>query len=174
MLQGKPPSLAMAKVFGCMTQVWKDPHLGEHRHRKLKFAPKADWMVFLGVSSESKGWLFYNPDSRQCGLVSRDAFFHKSTSYLSWRKEYVSDPPIGGPLLTSGEEHLDDGWLIPCIPVSRDVRNEVVLLPSLHDQGEFPTLSPHVDIEVVVDQDEINVPSGALGHEAQDLEDVDL
>ena len=48
-LSGRPPSLARAKVFGCLAQVWVGP---KARH---KFSKHARWGVFLGVPSLSKG-----------------------------------------------------------------------------------------------------------------------
>ncbi len=74
----------MARTFGCLAQIWVDPGLGQ---RKFKFGPRARWAVFLGVSTESKGWMFYLPLSGEIGYLSRNAFFHEGLTIRDFSRE---------------------------------------------------------------------------------------
>jgi len=75
-LHGRTPSLAMAKVFGCLAHVWVDPGVKKPK-MKLKFGPRARWAIFIGISPESKGWEFFIPSTGEIGFLSRDAHFHE-------------------------------------------------------------------------------------------------
>ena len=52
-LTGDKPSLAMARVFGCIAQVGIPPET-----RTGKLDPRTRWAIFLGISEESKAWKF--------------------------------------------------------------------------------------------------------------------
>jgi len=111
-LEGKPPSLAMAKVFGSLAHVLVD--MGKRKKKKLKFSPRSQWGVFLGISPESKGWLFYLPLSGEIGYLSRDAFFHESLGYHDYQARHLGPPPKGGvvkdPALEFRDPFPGEGW----------------------------------------------------------------
>ena len=80
-LMGKAPSLAMAKVFGCMAHVW----VPEERRPSGKFSKRSVWGVFIGIPQESKGWEFFLPESGDVGFLSRNAYFHEDTTYSQYK-----------------------------------------------------------------------------------------
>ena len=69
------PSLALAKVFGCMAQVQIPAEL-----RKSKIEPLTKWGIFLGIPEGTKGWKFQylDPSTEAAG---RSAFFHEDLFY---------------------------------------------------------------------------------------------
>mgnify|MGYP001810966029 CR=1 FL=1 len=81
---GSKPSIAMARVFGCLSQVWVPPPL---REGKLK--PRARWGIFLGIAQGSKAWEFLMLD-RNSLFISRNAYFHEDLFWPKW-KRYMSD-----------------------------------------------------------------------------------
>ena len=85
--KGRKPNLAMAKVFGCMAQVWIPAD------KRGKFEPHAQWGVFLGIPNHTKGWRFYLPSSGK-EVVSRNAFFHEATFY--WQLKSRSSNVVSG------------------------------------------------------------------------------
>jgi hypothetical protein len=78
------PSLALARVFGCMAQVFIPKKL-----RKGKFSSHAKWAIFLritdGDKEVSKGCKFHFLDDSVV-KVSRHAYFHKSMFYKHWKR----------------------------------------------------------------------------------------
>lgn len=78
----------MARVFGTMAQVWVNPEKSD----RPKFASRSIWGVFLGLSTQSKGWEFYIPETREHGYLARAAVFHENLTYRAWmrRGEWIS------------------------------------------------------------------------------------
>ena len=105
-LWGRPPTLAPAKVFGCLSHVWLDPGLLK---QKLKWGPRSQWAVFLGVSEESKGWTFYVPSSGETGFLSRNAYFHEDLFLhdLQAQRGVLPDSSPSNPLSASQREVSD-------------------------------------------------------------------
>ncbi|CAI7919344.1 unnamed protein product [Closterium sp. NIES-54] len=77
---GKKPSIDMLRVWGCMGLVMVPK---EQRH-KLEVA--AVWAVHLGMASDSKGWLMWDPKSKRT-LVSRDVKFVEDVMYKDWQQQ---------------------------------------------------------------------------------------
>jgi hypothetical protein len=98
-LYKRKPTLAFAKVFGCLAQVWLDPDVMTDgvKRMKRKFAPRATWGIFLGISSESKAWEFFLPTSGECNHLSRNAVFYEDKVLKDWRgkeKGKYLDTPV--------------------------------------------------------------------------------
>jgi hypothetical protein len=70
---GAKPSLDHLRVFGCKAYV----HVPDATRSKLE--PKAIECVFIGYSSQSKGWLLYQTAKRRV-IVSRDVIFDESAA----------------------------------------------------------------------------------------------
>ena len=83
-MYGSPPSIALARVFGCVSQVWVPRQI-----RQGKLGPRARWGIFLGVAKRSKAWQFLMLDKNSL-FVSRNAFFHEELFWPKW-KMYMSD-----------------------------------------------------------------------------------
>ena len=100
-LRGKAPNLAMAKVFGCLAQVWIDPRSVP---KSWKFHPRAQWAVFLGVSSQSKAWEFFLPASEETDHLSRNAFFYEDLFFkdLKAKQGEGTAPGETGPSVDAG------------------------------------------------------------------------
>ena len=78
-LHGKKPNLAMARRFGCLAHVWVP------KDQRSKFGKRSVWGVFLGVSIESKGWIFHLLDSGVTGHLSRNVVFHEQETIMDYR-----------------------------------------------------------------------------------------
>jgi len=78
------PSVAEAKVFGCMAQVYIPEKLRK-RKAKNKLDPRAKWAIFLGIGSNGRSWVFQFMDDH-VEKESRDAYFHEGLSYGKWKK----------------------------------------------------------------------------------------
>ena len=66
---GSQPNLEGIRTFGCQAIV----HI-QKEDRSSKVAPTAVQCIHLRSLPESKGWLFYNPNTKKT-LISRDAVF---------------------------------------------------------------------------------------------------
>jgi hypothetical protein len=73
---GKKPDVSHLKVFGCIAYV----HVPDEKKSKLD--PKADKCIFIGYSSEQKGYRCFNPSTRKL-QVSRDVMFDEMVSLYS-------------------------------------------------------------------------------------------
>jgi transposase InsO family protein len=74
MWTGNKPSIESLRVFGCLAYV----HVDDAAKRTGKLDGRGFPCVFLGYSSETKGWRLYNPaskTSRKRLLISRDVTF---------------------------------------------------------------------------------------------------
>ncbi|CAI7871864.1 unnamed protein product [Closterium sp. NIES-53] len=99
---GRKPKVDMLRVFGCMCMALVPKHL---RHNKL--GAKAIWAVHLGMAQNSKGWLLWDPFSKEF-LVSRDCKFMENLMYKDWKAE--NEAKIGmrfGEVKSSGLEHVE-------------------------------------------------------------------
>ncbi|CAI7874215.1 unnamed protein product [Closterium sp. NIES-53] len=99
---GRKPKVDMLRVFGCMCMALVPKHL---RHNKL--GAKAIWAVHLGMAQNSKGWLLWDPFTKNF-LVSRDCKFMENLMYKDWKAE--NEAKIGmrfGEVKSSGLEHVE-------------------------------------------------------------------
>ena len=165
-LRGKAPNLAMAKVFGCLAHVWVDPGI---QARKLKFGPRAQWGVFLGVSPESKGWEFYMLATREIGYLSRNAFFHEDRFLMDQRAgpallpDEVLEHEFGADLGEKGSDPFPQEYVAPLVLPPRD---PVASLDPLEGQGEPGApqeVSPAVDEPVLLSQQSVELIESAGG-----------
>ena len=70
---GKSPRFKNLRVFGC--DAWKL----DHQHRSSSWSRKAKKMMFVGVSDNKKGWVLFDPKSREL-VTTYHATFDESTS----------------------------------------------------------------------------------------------
>ncbi|CAI7796842.1 unnamed protein product [Closterium sp. NIES-53] len=99
---GRKPKVDMLWVFGCMCMALVPKHL---LHNKL--GAKAIWAVHLGMAQNSKGWLLWDPFTKNF-LVSRDCKFMENLMYTDWKAE--KEAKIGmrfGEVKSSGLEHVE-------------------------------------------------------------------
>ena len=67
-LHGRPPRVAMARVFGC------DAWMLDHSHRSGSFEPRAHKGIFVGISANRKGWVIFDPKTRKCRTTFHASF----------------------------------------------------------------------------------------------------
>ncbi|CAI5974422.1 unnamed protein product [Closterium sp. NIES-64] len=99
---GRKPKVDMLRVFGCMCMVLVPK---QRRHNKL--GAKAIWAVHLGMAQNSKGWLRWDPFTKNF-MVSRDCKFMENFMYKDWKAE--NEAKIGvrfGEVKSSGLEHVE-------------------------------------------------------------------
>jgi len=70
---GKKPDVSHLKVFGCIAYV----HVPDEKRSKLD--TKVEKCIFIGYSSEQKGYRCFNPSTRKL-QVSRDVVFDEMVS----------------------------------------------------------------------------------------------
>ena len=143
MWTGEKPNLSMAKPFGCMAQI----HI--HKVLRKKWDANAIWGMFIGMSANTKGWLFWLPDLNQI-KTSRDCVFYEDMTLGDWRKTPYPLVPTPAHPLHSGE------WLevpapesFPAIPrapvepilVEPDVPNQ----EEVQEEGEIAQEPPQAD-----------------------------
>jgi len=75
-LTSKKPTVSHLRVFGCIAYV----HVPEEKRSKLD--PIAEKCIFIGYSSEQKGYRCFNPSIRKL-QVSRDVMFDEMASWYS-------------------------------------------------------------------------------------------
>jgi len=73
---GKKPHVSHLRVFGCITYV----HVPEEKRSKLN--PKAEKCIFIGYSSEQKGYRCFSPSTQKL-QVSRDVVFDEMANWYS-------------------------------------------------------------------------------------------
>jgi transposase InsO family protein len=94
-LYDRKPDVSMAKVFGCLAHVWIPDELRRQgKSRKKKFDPRSQVGVFLGISEESKGWVFWIPESGELNRVSRNAYFHETKFHRDWKREQQNSDSV--------------------------------------------------------------------------------
>jgi len=71
---GKKPDVSHLRVFGCIAYV----HVPDEKRSKLD--PKAEKCIFIGYSSEQKGYRCFSPSTRKL-QVSRDVFDEMASWY---------------------------------------------------------------------------------------------
>ncbi|CAI7913107.1 unnamed protein product [Closterium sp. NIES-54] len=99
---GRKPKVDMLRVFGCMCMALVPKHL---RHNKL--GAKAIWAVHLSMAQNSKGWLLWDPFTKNF-LVSRHCKFMENLMYKDWKAE--KEAKIGmrfGEVKSSSLEHVE-------------------------------------------------------------------
>jgi len=120
---GKKPFVRHLRVFGCICYV----HVPDEKRRKLD--DKAVKCIFVGYSTEKKGFKCWDPDCKKL-LVSRNVVFNEGSSYYDEGATPSSPPPI--PDL---EEPKKEGVALPSQGVSCD--------DSQHsDENPSPSCSP--------------------------------
>ncbi|CAI7778136.1 unnamed protein product [Closterium sp. NIES-54] len=98
---GRKPKVDMLRVFGCMCMVLVPKHL---RHNKL--GAKAIWAVHLGMAQNSKGWILWDPFTKNF-LVKRSGLEHVELPLeLSSGSTITRQSPLvnGGEETRNGEE----------------------------------------------------------------------
>ena len=117
MWTGEKPNISMAKPFGCMAQMQIPKEL------RKKWDHNSVWGMFIGMSPNTKGWLFWLPDYNQI-KTSRDCTFYEDMTYDTWKaqgKALVPTPQASIPLDSSqkGEEswfYLPEPEPLPTLP----------------------------------------------------------
>lgn len=144
MLYRRKPSLALAKVFGCMGHVYVHPKEPQRKGRKLKFAPRARWGVFIGVSSESLAHQMYIPETHTVGFESHNVGFREDVSYASWKAVNRDLPlPVDADVVDAGPDASSE-WLFS-VPLGCHPQGERV--PSSADVGAEPAVQQEAQEE---------------------------
>ena len=149
LLSGEKPSLALARVFGCMAQV----SIPKER-RTGKLDARTRWALFLGVSPTSKGWIFQYLDTNTQG-ESCQAFFHEELFLRKW----VTTGDIPG----ARESMAPTGE-------TGDPFTSVYNLPAMED-GE---VAPPTDLSVEKELDQVLVPPTGMHGKRFDLGCYDI
>ena len=140
-LYGEKPSLGLARVFGCMAQVWIHKSF-----RSGKFGPHAKWAIFLGVADDgnesSKGWIFQYMTDNKLG-VSRHAHFHEEMFYKQWKKAGfdTSHDQLEHEEDDEYEQLFSTHYYVPTSFKSSEVESE-----SRNQPEESPQVTPQVEI----------------------------
>ena len=131
LMTGEKPSLALARVFGCMAQVWIPK---EERGKASKFNSRARWGICLGPALDAPGWTFKLQGGKRHGklVTSRDVRWHETLSYRTWKavNKFTLD------------EQEEEGDLIPT--------KGLLSLPSIPEDSELTleegelVMSPHL------------------------------
>ncbi|CAI7835266.1 unnamed protein product [Closterium sp. NIES-54] len=99
---GRKPKVDMLRVFGCMCMALVPKH---RRHNKL--GAKAIWAVHLGMAKKFKGWILWDPFTKNF-LVSRDCKFMENLMYNDWKAENEAKISMRfGEVKSSGLEHVE-------------------------------------------------------------------
>ena len=91
---GKVPDVSYFRVFGCLAYV----HV-QKEQRKNKLTPRAKPMIFVGYEPGSKGYRFWDKQTRSL-VLSRDAVFDES-SFLNRQSSPLPVEPVPAPAPTS-------------------------------------------------------------------------
>lgn len=83
---GHKPSVAHLRVFGCLAYV----HVPVQKRKKLD--AKSQLCIFVGYSTATKGYRFYNPDTKQW-IVSRDVIFDEGGVW-QWKDVVQQNPSL--------------------------------------------------------------------------------
>ncbi|MCO5609871.1 hypothetical protein L7F22_064104 [Adiantum nelumboides] len=114
---GKKQNVSHFKVFGCLAYV----HVPDELRTKLD--PKAKKCVFIGYYVEQKGYICYNPVTRQV-RVSRDVIFDEMATWYADVKDdigadvnksvvensNVQSQVLSGPQRSSTSSHVANPW----------------------------------------------------------------
>ena len=73
----RKPDVSYFRVWGCTAYV----HIQKDKHNSLQ--PHAEKCVFIGYPTGYKGWLFYNPTTRQTRICERAEFDERYFPCLS-------------------------------------------------------------------------------------------
>ena len=130
---GRKPSIGHLRVFGCVAYALV------HVQQRQKLDDKAVKCIFVGYSSESKGYRLYHPQSKHI-LIRRDVVFVEDTvqPLLSCTKETgVSSRDVFDtllPLFAGGTSnvHSTEAHVQP-MQVSNDVADQPIFDANLQD-----------------------------------------
>ena len=99
-LHGRPPRVAMARVFGC------DAWALDHSYRSGTFEPRAQKGIFVGVSANRKGWVIFFPNTRKCRTTFHASFDESLVGRRCWLRDFTLRQSKAGPGATRDEERL--------------------------------------------------------------------
>ncbi|SOV07252.1 uncharacterized protein UDID_18754 [Ustilago sp. UG-2017a] len=125
--------IRLMRVFGCLA--WVNVPKAKRNNKKLD--QRAVAAIFLGYSSERKGWLFYSPDYAPNIFWSNSARFMETQCWSDrseWRPMSIRPPPV-----PTVEDDLDD------LGYTEE---------NLFDEGEQEPLEEYVDMESVLEEEE--------------------
>jgi hypothetical protein len=137
---GKVPTLAMAKVWGCMAQV-KVPS-----EQCSKLQAKAVWGMFLSIPENTKGWKLWLPEHKAV-VVSRNVIFHEDMTMVEWKARskatLVSSPLPGFPdeLLEGNEPPSNEGSPAQDNePHAIECTQGTTMIPSMSQESVSPSM----------------------------------
>ncbi|KAL4017194.1 hypothetical protein IC575_024870 [Cucumis melo] len=162
MLFGYTPDLHHLKVFGCACYPFLKPYT------KHKLEPKTTQHVFLGYPHNFKGYICYNPLTKQT-IVSRHVIFHEtifpytnSTNSSPSQSLSISDPSILLTLLNIPQHTPLNSVLIPNIQSAPIPPSTVdITCSSFMDTNatcQFLNVSSTVDTGNEINATTINLP----------------
>ena len=96
---GHKPTANHFKVFGCICYI----HVPDQKRHKLQ--EKSEKGIFLGYSSQSKGFRVFNLKSQQL-VTGRDVQFDEHSTW-KWEEDQESDLPLHVPVSEQVEERLE-------------------------------------------------------------------
>ena len=99
-LFGRIPSVAMARVWGC------DAWSLNHGHVKSSFEPKGQKMIFVGLSANRKGWVLFNPRTRQIATTYHCIFDESFELRRCALRDFKLRQDKAGPGASRDEERL--------------------------------------------------------------------
>ncbi|KAG6501037.1 hypothetical protein ZIOFF_040903 [Zingiber officinale] len=97
---GKKPNISHLKVFGCVAYA----HVPDAIQKKLD--DKANKCIFIGYSSETKGYKLFNPDTGKA-IISRDVTFDEQGVW-DWKKEEPESPQPRAPMYMDGVDEREE------------------------------------------------------------------
>jgi len=140
----KKPDVSHLRVFGCIAYM----HVPEEKRSKLD--PKAEKCIFIGYSSEQKGYRCFNPSTWKL-QVSRDVVFDEMASWYSPLKISEDGEARNGGVSSNMEQEsqLISGPQEPSIsgssstPWKRRLRSSNII----HGSSQTSSKNSHVDGE---------------------------
>lgn len=96
---GHKPTVNHFRVFGCLCYI----HVPEQKRHKLE--EKSEKGIFLGYSSQSKGFQIFNLETQQL-VTSKDVQFDKHSTW-KWEEEHEPDLTVHVPVIEQVEERLE-------------------------------------------------------------------
>ncbi|CAL2249531.1 unnamed protein product [Prunus armeniaca] len=143
------PSAKHLKVFGCICYV----HIPKEKRHKLE--EKSEVGIFLGYSSQSKGYRIYNPKTKKF-MISRDVKFDESASW-NWEEEKVEKKSVTI-IQPCREENEETPGTIPQPTTPPAIQDEgspeprIRSLQDIYETCNFITIEPK-SFEVVVKEE---------------------
>jgi len=141
---GKKPDVSHLRVFGCIT------HVHVHDDKRSKLDPKAKKCIFIGYSSEQKGYRCFNPSIRKL-QVNRDVVFDEMISSYSPLKvaedgearngDVSSNVEQESQLISGPQEFSISGF--SSTPWKGKLRYSNII----HGSSQTSSINPHVDDE---------------------------